>query len=125
MTKDATKPTPSMNVDLASRHLTIALLTVAHVDALFKGVAKHREEVDGYTRDDATEIVRRGWMSMIIGFCRTRGYSLDKIADQLEALAQRVRSGEAIEKAKEYDDELVRLGLLTHAKGADKGEPLR
>ena len=125
MTVGTTKPiAPALNVDLASRYLTHGLMLAANVDALIFDNVK-TVEASGHPYDDATEIVRRAWMSVLIGFCRHRGYSTDQIADQLEALALRIRSGDAAQKADEHDAELVRRGLIAIVEDADKGEPLR
>ena len=125
MTEDPAKPTtPALNVDLASRYLTHGLMLAANVDALIFDSVK-TVEASGHPRGDATEIVRRAWMSVLIGFCRHRGYGADQIADQLEALALRIRSGDAAQKADEYDAELVRRGLIAIEEDADKGESLR
>ena len=80
-----------------------------------------RARRDGLRPDESTEIVRRSTLTILMDFCRERGLGGEQVAAQFEALAARIRSGEAATAAKDYRAELVRLG---HAVILPKDETL-
>ena len=49
-------------------------------------------------------------LTILMDFCRERGLGGEQVAAQFEALAARIRSGEAATAARDYRAELVRLG---------------
>lgn len=101
----------TLTVDLASYLMAMHIKRLAGGDN-HVAASVRMAEAWGFSGDDATEIARRAWLTLVIDACRTRGYSADRVADDLEALARRLRSGEAATKADEYTDELVARGFI-------------
>lgn len=101
-----TEELPRLSVDLASFKMA---LTGKGMGSHLRELAAGLDEM-GYAPDESTEIVRRSTLTILMDFCRERGLGGEQVAAQFEALAARIRSGEAATAAKDYRAELVRLG---------------
>ena len=92
---------PALSVDLAS---------FCAGSGLIEQSRELTEELEAhYLRDEVTEILVRGHLTAAINLAQARGVSLATVALQLEALAERLRSGEADRRAEQYKAELRQL----------------